>query len=64
MTAFPKDVSAAEVKTGGNANILSDPVFTTDRKRNYAAEIFGSPTAKKPRESLKGRPSSKCLAGC
>ncbi|XP_044762273.1 titin-like [Coccinella septempunctata] len=55
MTSFPKDVSAAEVKTGGNANILSDPVFTIERKRNYAAEIFGSPTVKKPRESHKGR---------
>ncbi|KAL3279617.1 hypothetical protein HHI36_017123 [Cryptolaemus montrouzieri] len=55
MSSFPKDVSAAEVKTGGNANILSDPIFSPERKRNYAAEIFGNPTPKKIKESNKGR---------
>ncbi|KAK9871087.1 hypothetical protein WA026_011371 [Henosepilachna vigintioctopunctata] len=56
LTTFPKDVSTAEVKTGGNANILSDPMFTPEPKKNYG-EIFGSPSAKKSKNGNKNRPN-------
>ncbi|CAH0553596.1 unnamed protein product [Brassicogethes aeneus] len=47
MQKFPKDVCTAEVKTGGNPNILSEPIFLPEKKINYAAEIFGTPSPKK-----------------
>ncbi|CAG9839887.1 unnamed protein product [Diabrotica balteata] len=47
MEKFPKDVTTAEVTVGGNPNILSEPQFRPEVKRNYASEIFGTPNSKK-----------------
>uniref|UniRef100_A0A6P7GUB7 Titin-like n=1 Tax=Diabrotica virgifera virgifera TaxID=50390 RepID=A0A6P7GUB7_DIAVI len=47
METFPKDVTTAEVMVGGNPNILSEPQFRPEVKRNYVNEIFGTPNSKK-----------------
>ncbi|CAG9815312.1 unnamed protein product [Phaedon cochleariae] len=46
MEKFPKDVTTAEEKTGGNPNILSDPIFIPEKRTNIVAEIFGTPSPK------------------
>ncbi|XP_074033588.1 uncharacterized protein isoform X2 [Leptinotarsa decemlineata] len=46
MEKFPKDVTNAEVKVGGNPNILSESIFLPEKKRNYVADIFGTPSPK------------------
>lgn len=59
MEKFPRDVTTAETKIGGNPNILSDPACLPEKKRNVVAEVFGSPNAKKsPRDSNKKPRSS------
>ncbi|KAH0819395.1 hypothetical protein GEV33_003396 [Tenebrio molitor] len=47
MEKFPGDVSLAEMRTEGNPNILSDPMFAPQKKSNVIAEVFGSPSPKK-----------------
>lgn len=47
MDNFPADVCTAETKTGGDPNILSNPIFEPPKKIDYSA-IFGTP-AKKPK---------------
>jgi hypothetical protein len=63
MEKFPGDVSLAEMRTEGNPNILSDPMFAPQKKSNVIAEVFGSPSPKKtPKDGPKqprGRGSSK-----
>lgn len=34
MEKFPKDVTNAEILVGGNPNILSDPMFIPEKKKN------------------------------
>lgn len=60
MEKFPKDVVKAEVRLGGNPNILSDPAYLPEKKRNIVAELFGSPSPKvKKVKDKKGRSTSK-----
>lgn len=58
MEKFPKDVLKAEEKVGGNPNILSNPIFLPEKKRNYAAEIFGTPSPKNTTAKNKKRSSA------
>ena len=54
MAKFPGDVSLAEIRTDGNPNILSDPIFAPQKQNRSTiiAEVFGSPSPKKtPKES-------------
>lgn len=65
METFPKQVCTAETLTEGNPNILSDPEFSPQKKINYAAELFGTPSVKKtgtPGRRSKGHssPSELC----
>ncbi|XP_057657321.1 titin homolog isoform X1 [Diorhabda carinulata] len=57
MEKFPKDVVTAEVKTGGNPNILSDPAYRPEVKRHYTVEVSGSQNTKKKtsKESKKSK---------
>lgn len=61
MKKFPVDVTTAEVKTNGNPNILSDPIFTPKKKTSsVVAEVFGTPSPKKTQKEGgrgRGRPS-------
>ncbi|KAG5892826.1 hypothetical protein JTB14_033390 [Gonioctena quinquepunctata] len=59
MEKFPKDVTNAEVKIGGDPNILSDPMFIPEKKRNYVAEIFGTPSPKGKSHKDKKRNNNK-----
>lgn len=47
MQKFPKDVSNAEVRVGGNPNILSDPVFAPEKRRNASDDETPSSKGKK-----------------
>ncbi|EEZ97549.2 titin [Tribolium castaneum] len=55
MEKFPGDVSLAEIRTDGNPNILSDPIFAPQKKSNIIAEVFGSPAPKKTPKDGRGR---------
>lgn len=46
MEKFPADICTAETKTGGDPNILNDPIFAPPKKVNVS-EIFGSASVKK-----------------
>lgn len=61
MEKFPKDVSNAEILVGGNPNILSEPMFLPEKKRNYIAEIFGSPSPKGKTNKEKKFRKGKCV---
>ncbi|RZC39734.1 titin-like, partial [Asbolus verrucosus] len=62
MEKFPGDVSLAEIRTDGNPNILSDPIFAPQKRSSIIAEVFGSPTPKKSHKDgarhSRGRTSS------
>lgn len=59
MEKFPKDVSRAEEMTGGNVNILSDPVFIPERRADILAEVFGTPSPKKKKIKDSDRKKSR-----
>ncbi|XP_018561445.1 titin [Anoplophora glabripennis] len=63
MEKFPKDVLKAEEKVGGNPNILSNPMFLPEKKRNYAAEIFGTPSPKNSSSKSKKRSNTNKSSG-
>lgn len=50
MEKFCSDVVAAEKKTDGDPNILSDTRLEPEKKPDYAS-IFGSPLPKKAKDS-------------
>lgn len=58
MEKFPGDVSLAEIKTEGNPNILSDPIFAPQKKLKLS-DILGTPSPKKTPKDAKPRSQSK-----
>lgn len=64
MDKFPADVSTAERRTNGDPNIIDSPLFSPEKKTNFAAILFGTPKAKKgpkkPSTSKRLSASSKC----
>lgn len=58
MKKFPKDVSIAETKTGGDPDIIHNEVFAPEQKPNYS-QFFGTPSPKKSPKTpnSRGRPS-------
>lgn len=57
METFPKQVCTAEsLIANGNPNILSDPEFASQKRENYAATLFGTPS---PRKSPRGGVTKK-----
>lgn len=53
MENFPTDICTAELKTGGDPNILDDPKFAPPKRVDYSV-IFGSPKKKTPVKTKKG----------
>ncbi|CAG9857840.1 unnamed protein product [Phyllotreta striolata] len=60
MEKFPKDVTTAEIKIGGNPNILSDPSCSVEKRKSYG-ESYGSPKRLGKDSTKKQRSSSKML---